>query len=791
MEQTAVVGLSTVGLDDLALVGGKAANLGELIRLGLPVPDGFVITTDAYRQLAAGSPDWATVSFPDQLRELIVDHHHRLGGGPVAVRSSATAEDLPGAAFAGQQDTVLDVRGEAALLDAVRTCCASLWNERAVAYRARLAIPPEEVAMAIVVQQMAPAAVAGVMFTADPVSGVRDRIVVEAAAGLGEAVVSGTVTPDHYQLTKDGTVTEFRAGVDAGGELDPTELRRLAGLAVRIRDHHQRPMDIEWAVVPGSEYPGAPHLRTVQILQARPITGLPPEPVELTRVQRKTNQIVLDYLPVRPYPLDMTTWTATGPADMLARMAGSIGARLDLIAGLHETDSVVDSYHPVTPQPTPAMITALPSLIRRMRRYRLNGWRDDPRYADFRAVIDRLETRSTADLDWPSLLRHVDEAMHAAVPASDLRVDYLPNAGRAMATLTLLGRVLGRRRLVADLFTGAPTITRAANDRLAELARMVPDFDEQLTGKERLAALEADPSGAEFRAGFEDFLHRYGARETVSPLLVSSPTWSDAPEQVLDLIVMLARTDRDDRDPVRDPSATAQRASEELLRHPWLQHPGRRDWVRRRIAEAQAGVGLREDTHYEMVRPLPALRRGLVEVGRRLAAAEVIEDADDVWHLRWSEIAELDAPDRLPDSATARLRTVIRQRAAVRSALGSTPLIKVISELPAAEDSLLTGSPASSGRATGPVRVVSGPAEFGSFVDGEVLVCPYTNPSWTPLFQRAVAVVADTGGPGSHAAIVAREYGIPAVMGTRDATGLLQTGQIVTVDGDHGRVSAA
>ncbi|MFC7744433.1 PEP/pyruvate-binding domain-containing protein [Nocardiopsis composta] len=234
-----VAPLGEFGLDDLEAVGGKAANLGELIRGGFPVPGGFAVTTAAYARVAAHNGIDALVrerlgdladegaaaaaaagirarfeaaEIPADLRDDVASAYAALGGGPVAVRSSATAEDLPGAAFAGQQDTYLNVIGAHDLLDAVRRCWGSLWTDRAVAYRRRIGIDPAEVRIAVVVQEMAPAEWAGVLFTADPVSGDRERIVVDAGRGLGESVVSGLVTPEHYVLDRHGSVLEHRAG---------------------------------------------------------------------------------------------------------------------------------------------------------------------------------------------------------------------------------------------------------------------------------------------------------------------------------------------------------------------------------------------------------------------------------------------------------------------------------------------------------------------------------------------------------------------------------------------------
>ena len=292
-----VVDLAELRAGDLARVGGKAANLGELIAAGLPVPGGFCITTDAYAHATAGvdtgDPARAraaigSAAVPDDVAAAIIDAYRALGGGPVAVRSSATAEDLPTASFAGQQDTYLNVVG-ADLLDAVRRCWASLWTDRAVAYRAELGLDDAEVRLAVVVQRMVDAQVAGVLFTADPVSGRRTRSVLDASPGLGEAVVSGMVNPDHLAV-EHGRVVDRRLGDKtvairalAGGGTERVDLGTtdtaacvsdaqavaLADLGRRVEAHFGSPQDIEWALDGDG---------TIWLTQARPITSLYPVP---------------------------------------------------------------------------------------------------------------------------------------------------------------------------------------------------------------------------------------------------------------------------------------------------------------------------------------------------------------------------------------------------------------------------------------------------------------------------------------------------------------------------------
>jgi len=316
-QERLVTRIHAVGRDDLELAGGKGANLGELMRAGFPVPDGFIVSTEAYGTVVedaglaevitaglAARDDGATiraafenVTIPDGLAAAIIAAYTDLGLGPVAVRSSATAEDLAGAAFAGQQDTYLNVIGNAAVLDAVRRCWGSLWTERAIAYRRRQQIESVNLRIAVVVQLMVDAEFAGVMFTANPVTGTRDEVVVDATPGLGEAVVSGLVTPDHYVIDSHGEVREHSPGrreviirsTAGGGVTHSTEagpepstlpdmvLTELAVLGRSVAAHFGRPQDIEWAYADGQ----------IWLVQARPMTALPPPPVKLSRVQRK------------------------------------------------------------------------------------------------------------------------------------------------------------------------------------------------------------------------------------------------------------------------------------------------------------------------------------------------------------------------------------------------------------------------------------------------------------------------------------------------------------------------
>jgi rifampicin phosphotransferase len=828
-----VTPLAELSAQDLPLAGGKGANLGELIRAGFPVPEGFVVTTAAYAAVLAGSAlgtkldaflayglnrdgaedaasllrdAFAAAEIPATIRDEIAAHYRAYHDAPVAVRSSATAEDLPGAAFAGQQDTFLNVVGEEAVLEAVRKCWASLWTDRAIAYRRREDIDPHDVAIAVVVQRMVPADAAGVLFTANPVTGRRDEIVIDAGWGLGEAVVSGLVTPDHYVLAPDGGLREWstgtavaepgaeaedtgpaRVGREVGRLLGPAQLRELADIASRAARHFGRPQDLEWALSGGQLF----------VVQARPMTALPPEParqpdaMRLNILQRKLGPFFLEMFQQRPYPLDVDGWLKHVIIAMLHRMAGSVGVQFPgLSALLPEEDGVVVRLVPPVPHPTLRVLAAPLSVARRVRRFDPSEWMQDDRFTAFLRSAEDMNRIPLPELDWAQLVAHVRRIFAVTGAVADLRVSYLPASFLPQLPMRIILFALGRADLASTLLAGAETRTEQANRSLERLANLVRGdaelrraFDE-LEPADLLSTVRTDPRFAPFDEELRAFLEEYGHRETVSLVLSSSPTWSDAPEAVLGLVKVLIPA----RVATSDPTGNALR---ELLEHPALRNPWLRRHTLRAVNGSKIGTAFRDDSHFYLTLLLPALRRTYAEMGERLLRAGIINQAADVYHLRFEELSGMRDPATLADLEKRRYGDIVASRAVKRRAREGTPLLTMETlSVPsqAVDGVILTGMGASRGSATGRVRIIRDASAFGTLQNGEVLVCAYTNPAWTPLFQRASAVVVDTGGMGSHAAIVAREYGIPAVMGTGNGTVVLTDGQLVTVDGTVGRV---
>jgi phosphohistidine swiveling domain-containing protein len=523
----------------------------------------------------------------------------------------------------------------------------------------------------------------------------------------------------------------------------------------------------------------------VWLLQARPMTALPPPPIKLNAAQRRLGSVLLDYVPVRPYPIDMSTWVPYGPAGLMAGVTGRFGFR-DAFEGFLPEDEygVVDRFVPLAPRPTVGALLAPWRIATLAYRHDPGHWRDDPRFVDFLDRVHTLAAQNLKIMPWPRLKTMPRQALDLIKPIGDLRIDYLPRTGLALARLFLALRLLGRSALFADLII-SPTRTTDGNRALEALAAVARE-DQGLHKALHTLDTEELSTFPEFQAQFNAYLAEYGHRETVTPVLVTPPTQGEAPETVLALIKVLAA------EPPRPPS-DPDHALSELLKHPLLRGPRRRARMERWVQAARAGIAFREDSHFYFLKPLPILRKSLLEMGRRLCDVGVLGVPEDVFHLRLNELEAVDDPANLTESGMDELREAVRARSARREELTGVRLIDPTAVFPRREtaDALITGTPASSGSATGPVTVIREPAEFGRLTSGDVLVCPYTNPAWTTLFQRAAAVVVDSGGPGSHAAIVAREYGIPAVMGTGAGTTTLTDGQLVTVDGTTGRVSAA
>jgi pyruvate,water dikinase len=840
--------------DAVAEAGGKGANLGETARAGLPVPPGFVLTTAAYREFvslnnlqpaierlagAARPEDSASLEsaaeaiaglftggrMPEGIAGAVRQAYAKLGAPPVAVRSSATAEDLPGASFAGQQETYLNVRGEGALLEAIRRCWASLWTPRAIAYRVRQGIPPSAVSLAVVVQQMIAAEAAGILFTANPVNGRRDQLVIDAAWGLGEAVVGGRVTPDHWLVdARTGAVVEARIGhkevrtalaeegvvtlaVDPDKQdrpaLDAAHLAELVRLGCRVAAHYGAPQDIEWALALGR----------LSLLQARPITSLfplpqpGPPPGAGLRVYISINVVQGFVEPFTPMGLAIGRMIArtigaqfppgASPAETPFKVA-ACRAFLDL-TGLLEHPTLRRGILRAAGQVDHHIAAILPELLARGDLRLRRGLPVRPSWRFLLAVAGRL-ARSVLfpDLGRRRLLAALEREaralerraanlhglparlrfLHERVPECWANLFglviplVLPGMGARFLAEGLLTRWLGDARALEPVLRALPhNPTTEMGLALWELSR-------------RLKAEGAEPA-AEHPA-VRAFLARYGHRG-VREIDVGMPRWREDPTQVLALLrtYMEQGEEADAEKQFRAGAVAAEKALTALVARVRRE----KGWLRARLLRfllrrVRALAGTREYPKFYAVRVFAVIRQVLAGAGADLVAARRLERADDVFFL---------AIEDLEESADLRAR-VAANRAEYQREMGRRTIPRVITSTgetfytaPSAVEGALQGAPASPGVHEGRVRVILDPKN-AKIEPGEVLVAPGTDPAWTPLFLSAGALVTEIGGLITHGSIVAREYGIPAVVGVPDATQRLHTGQRVRVDGERGVV---
>ncbi|MDF5752752.1 PEP/pyruvate-binding domain-containing protein [Spongiactinospora sp. TRM90649] len=834
-----VTGLADTVADPLGLVGGKAASLGVLLRAGFPVPDGFCVTTEAYRLVAESAgvqgPPGArerllAAEIPTEVARAVRERlDERPGGGPVAVRSSATAEDLPHASFAGQQDTFLQVEGTEAILAAIRRCWASLWTDRAVAYREAAGIGHDSVRLAVIVQDMVQARVAGVLFTADPLTGRRGMAVIDAASGLGEAVVSGSVNPDHFAVdTATGTVSERRPGAGSGPPcLDDARVRELAALGAKVEPHYGAPQDIEWAL------DGRGRL---WLTQSRPITTLFPIPDGRDGLRVFFCVTVAQGLnrPITPMGLSamrvlassVATLFGLPPADPLA------GPPVFAEAG-HRV--FVDATAAVRSRPGRAVVPRALDFMEARSAVVLRGLMDDPRLSVNRrswrpllrragglalrrgmplrtvhyllrprhAIRDanRLRARLEARLappPAPTADERLDHAVRALGSVFPLFPAVVPGPAAGFTMLGLAGRLLrGRARSdeVQTVLRGLPHNVTTEMDlalwALAVRLRHDPESSAALLGTppERLAAMRRDGELPEALAsGLTAFLGRHG-RRAVAEIDLGLPRWSEDPEHVLGVLANYLRL----RDRELEPDAVFARGAAEATRMigELAARAGgvRGGVVRFALSRARALVGLRELPKFLLITALAAAREQIAAVGAELAGRGLLDEPDDVFFVT---LAEARSAVR---HGTDLREPVARARAGYERELGRRRVPRVLlsdgtdpeAVAVAPPDGALTGSPASAGVATGSARVVLDPV--GAHLEpGEILVCPSTDPGWTPLFLTAGGLVMEMGGANSHGAVVAREYGIPAAVGVAHATEVVRTGQRITVDGTSGVV---
>ncbi|VTS03692.1 pyruvate phosphate dikinase pep pyruvate-binding protein : Pyruvate phosphate dikinase PEP/pyruvate-binding protein OS=Rhodopirellula sp. SWK7 GN=RRSWK_04808 PE=4 SV=1: PPDK_N: PEP-utilizers [Gemmata massiliana] len=799
------------------LVGGKGLSLGKTARAGLPVPAGFVVTTQAYRRLADRG-----IRADAGFVRAVAGAYETLGNGLVAVRSSATAEDAADTSFAGQQETILGVKGDEPLLDAIERCWRSLFTERAVAYRAKQNVDGAGLAMAVVVQKLVPAEAAGVLFTRDPLDPDGKRMLAEASWGLGEVVVSGRVQPDRFTLDRDtGSVLTRVLGskairVTAGVEEHvPAELQRqfclsdaalsqLVDLGRKVEAFYGDPRDIEWAFAGG----------TFHLLQARPITVAGAAEREQVRQgvisslkatadPRGTVWVRYNLSEVLPEPAPMT-WAVV--QRLLAADGGFGAMNRDLGAKPDPALGSLSGFDLVAGRPM-ANLSRLPRMqfARPPIEYPLGTYKREPHKAlDPKPVLNPLAGQGCVFgvLTLPgtilSLTRLIGTTKkQSAVFAQKFETEIAP----AFATAARQARAqnwsqMDPPALVREFETWTnKTLVEFARDSLkptvfAELAwtevfdQLKPKLGEERarTAVGELSLGAAPPGEVNLPGGIRDlanerisratFLERFGHRST-NEMEFAQPRWSEVPQE-LDKLMHRAGWGA-------HTAATAdvdKIATEAKISGPF------RDQLAAKVKLLRTYLGLREAGKHYLLMGFAVIRRALVELDRRF------ELNGGIFFLTPADLPDLLAKKDLSAKVTAaRKNRQTELSLEVPPVLFSDDLDAIGRPLPepAGRDKL-TGVALSAGVAEGPALVLTEPTAAPP-EGGYVLVCPSTDPAWVPLFVHAKALVMETGGVLSHGAIVAREFGLPAVAGLPNATQQIKTGQTIRVDGGRGTVT--
>jgi len=820
---------------DPALVGPKAAHLSALAAAH-PVPPGFCLTAEAYRRAESqGGID------PD-LSRAIVDAYARLVGDaspppPVAVRSSALDEDGPAASFAGQHETILGVVGLDAVLEAIARTWASLRSDAALAYRRDHGLPEDGLALAVLVQNLVVADASGVAFSADPVSGRRDRMIVNATWGLGESLVAGHVTPDGWTLDKaDLQVVETRPSEKAkmtvlAGDctvelavpkflrerpaLSDAELAAVAKLARDLETHQGWPVDVEFALANGE----------LHLLQCRPVTALPdPTPGSLAAPDDPLGGLDAPWSEPDDaerhwerdrvhFPGQMTLFDHE-LAHLVYEVGLTHGARIYGFPAAFDARRFWTRFYGsrrtlAMSEEERAALSARGEAAHAEADAGLENvwiWRWRPEIEAHLAFWDGFDLQGAGDA---ALLTHLDATYERLARVWQLHFEIVLPAGRARDDFVALHRELfedASELDAAGLLQGRATLTTRAGEALwavRDAVEAVPGLREAvvaLPAGEVLEALVRRDDAATVREALAAYLDEYGRRTLY--LALSAPSLTEDPTPVIAMLQdALRRPDHDARARHAEVAAEGERrvaATRERLRG----YPAPvRAAFEQRLAAGRSAFLVSEDHNFLLdYGTTAAVRRVALEVGRRLADAAAIVAPEDVVHLTWDELRATWAASPPSDrrALIAERQRQLREFADVDppEKLGTPPSSAATTGDTYAgrpppetrEPDVVTGTPGARGLARGRARVLRDLRDAGQLNPGEILVATTTSQPWTPLFGIAAGLVTDAGGVLSHTAVIAREYGLPAVVGTRVGTRRIRDGMLLEVDGNRGHV---
>jgi len=857
MNQTKVIFLDIANNINEVAVGAKAINLVHLKRFGFPVPDGFCITKAAFREhleanklvgkiesavdkLNSTSAEDSKVilseirqaiicaPLAEELRKQIQDHHRSLAAKYVAVRSSATAEDLPGHSFAGQYETYLGIADLAGCIDAVKKCWASLWTERAYEYRQKNGFNHVAVNMAVIVQSLVEADTSGVIFTADPINGYKSRMIIEAVAGLGDVLVSGKATPQRFVVAKKKCRIVSK---NLTSELYITDsvLKKLVKLGKKVEKHFNSPQDIEWAI----------RGNKIFLLQARPITAVPQKksweerqvwsnantgevapdvitPITWSIMQKFTNAMFaplasLISVKIGNHPVfglvagriycNLNTGVAFAKhfpelmsvdADMI--FGGEHGKIWELIELSMPDENLPDLHFSL-------FKTLIKSPISLARIFSFTEKRAARFIDNIRHHCNQLDSLSFSSMSEAELAVTFSAAVSGEAEFTGLMF-VAHGFGSFLILNKLCQKWFGEKgsAVANSLFTGMSNIESAEAGldlwRLSAKVREFPEVEEVIvssdnwqTVRERIVGV---PGGDQFLHNWDEFMVEHG-HHCRGEYELFNPRWSENPDYILD--ILRSYTDcMDQADKLKRYNKLAENRLQITMQcRQKLKNPVKRWLFNYLLRTAQRGSVIRENWKSQTVRFMTALRKIILELGQRLHYRGVLTNADDIFFLKFEEI-EL-VTQNTPNFDVKKV--ISTRRAEYEKNMSLMPPKVVIGKFnpddytPDVVDTnaeVLTGLAVSPGVATGKARVILRTDTDKQVLPGEILVAPFTDPGWTPYFMPAAAIVMDIGGMLSHGSIIAREYGIPAVVNVGPATKIIKTGQTIQVDANRGIV---
>ena len=815
--------------DDVLIAGGKGANLGEMTAAGIPVPKGFVITADAYREFLkennideiilrvlteAQTDEQALLSavgifrkkiitghFPAQLEKEIRAKYAELGAAArVAVRSSATAEDLPDASFAGQQETYLNVQGIEAVLLQIRHCYASLWGERAVRYRFNQGYAQSAVAIAVVIQEMVESEKAGVLFTVNPVTQNKDEMQINASYGLGESVVSGRVTADSYIVNKSGDVLEVTIGTKetqivyadkntkeesvseekrTARALNDTEIAALVRAALKIEKHYGMPMDIEWAIQKNEIY----------ILQARAITTLKNNDDEklvqeyikgtkLTRMMKQNMAFQFEKMPFAYRALDFDYMIAIN--DQKARIFAEGGI-------VFNSNPVIDDDGiqtlPENKKGLTLRIFHIFKIIRMLKNfdYCAEVCKDFmAQYEQELAHIKTLDFENMTLAECTAFMEH-SYALTEKLTYDRFKYALFPSFLMSKKFTKIIQRV-DTNYSAFDFYWELNNKTAVVtNDisRMADTIRKNTALTETILSGERFNTLCTD--FPVFKQLADDFIKCNGFKSDYNCYCIEAKTFIEEPDRLVNIIrPLLSTADASDQNSHNNTNKNYTDLMQQLKHIYGNKYPP----IEQNIQHFRYFHVVREESQYLWETVFYYVRQCVKRINILLL------NSGDYKH----GIANLFHRELLEVLKAGYISDVYKEKIARRNE--KFPLAEKVWEASKllvfdSTGDVLKGVSGSPGTAVGRVCIIRTPEEFYKMQKGDVLVCHLTDPEWTPLFKLASAVVADTGSALSHAAIVAREFTIPAVLGVGFATAKFKDGDLITVDGNKGEVRSS